>query len=99
MTRTSRLALVVAALASIPLAALAQPIETPGVSAPLTPAQIARENPPNTLTGALIDKPVVTKSDGGKFGKSEKGNIWLSAERTPVYEFFQFWRNVSDAEA
>ena len=42
--------------------------------------------------------PLVTKSDGGKFGKSEKGNIWLSAERTPVFEFFQFWRNVSDAD-
>lgn len=42
--------------------------------------------------------PLVTKSDGGKFGKSEKGNIWLSAERTPVYEFFQFWRNVSDSD-
>ena len=42
--------------------------------------------------------PLVTKSDGGKFGKSEKGNIWLSAERTPVYEFFQFWRNVSDVD-
>jgi tyrosyl-tRNA synthetase len=42
--------------------------------------------------------PLVTKSDGGKFGKSEKGNIWLSADRTPVYEFFQFWRNVSDAD-
>ncbi len=42
--------------------------------------------------------PLVTKSDGGKFGKSEKGNIWLSPERTPVYEFFQFWRNVSDVD-
>jgi tyrosyl-tRNA synthetase len=42
--------------------------------------------------------PLVTKSDGGKFGKSEKGNIWLSAERTPVYEFYQFWRNVADAD-
>jgi tyrosyl-tRNA synthetase len=42
--------------------------------------------------------PLVTKSDGGKFGKSEKGNIWLAAERTPVYEFFQFWRNVGDAD-
>jgi tyrosyl-tRNA synthetase len=42
--------------------------------------------------------PLVTKSDGGKFGKSEKGNIWLSTERTPVYEFFQFWRNVSDVD-
>ncbi len=42
--------------------------------------------------------PLVTKADGGKFGKSEKGNIWLSAERTPVYDFFQFWRNVADAD-
>ena len=42
--------------------------------------------------------PLVTKSDGGKFGKSEKGNIWLSAERTPVYDFYQFWRNTSDAD-
>lgn len=45
---------------------------------------------------AGLTMPLVTKSDGGKFGKSEKGNIWLSAERTPVYEFFQFWRNVAD---
>ena len=42
--------------------------------------------------------PLVTKSDGGKFGKSEKGNIWLSAERTPVYDFYQFWRNTGDAD-
>lgn len=42
--------------------------------------------------------PLVTKSDGSKFGKSEKGNIWLSAERTPVYEFYQFWRNTADAD-
>jgi tyrosyl-tRNA synthetase len=42
--------------------------------------------------------PLVTKADGGKFGKSEKGNIWLSAERTPVYDFFQFWRNTDDGD-
>ncbi len=42
--------------------------------------------------------PLVTKSDGGKFGKSEKGNIWLSSERTPVFDFYQFWRNTSDAD-
>ncbi len=42
--------------------------------------------------------PLVTRADGGKFGKSEKGNIWLSAERTPPYEFFQFWRNSADAD-
>ena len=42
--------------------------------------------------------PLVTKADGGKFGKSEKGNIWLSPERTPPYEFYQFWRNAADGD-
>jgi tyrosyl-tRNA synthetase len=42
--------------------------------------------------------PLVTRSDGGKFGKSEKGNIWLSPERTPPYEFYQFWRNCGDGD-
>lgn len=42
--------------------------------------------------------PLVTKSDGGKFGKSEQGNVWLDAARTPPFEFFQFWRNVADAD-
>ena len=43
--------------------------------------------------------PLITKSDGGKFGKTEKGNIWLDAERTSPYQFYQFWLNVSDADA
>ncbi len=47
---------------------------------------------------AGLTMPLVTKSDGGKFGKSEKGNVWLSPERTPIYEFYQFWRNVADAD-
>lgn len=42
--------------------------------------------------------PLVTKADGGKFGKSEAGNVWLSAERTKPYDFYQFWRNVADAD-
>lgn len=42
--------------------------------------------------------PLVTKSDGGKFGKSEQGNVWLDSNRTSVFEFFQFWRNVADAD-
>lgn len=42
--------------------------------------------------------PLVTRSDGGKFGKSEQGNIWLDAQRTSVYDFYQFWRNVSDSD-
>ena len=43
--------------------------------------------------------PLITKADGRKFGKTESGNIWLDAERTTPYEFYQFWRNVSDEEA
>ena len=42
--------------------------------------------------------PLVTKADGGKFGKSEAGNVWLDANRTPPYQFYQFWRNVADAD-
>ena len=43
--------------------------------------------------------PLMTKSDGGKFGKTEKGNIWLSPEYTTPYAFYQFWLNVSDEDA
>ena len=43
--------------------------------------------------------PLLTKADGGKFGKSEKGNIWLSPEKTSPYEFYQFWLNAADADA
>ncbi len=43
--------------------------------------------------------PLVTKSDGTKFGKSEKGNIWLDSEMTSPYEFYQFWLNCSDDDA
>ena len=42
--------------------------------------------------------PLITKSDGGKFGKSESGAVWLDAQRTSPFEFFQFWRNVPDAD-
>ncbi len=43
--------------------------------------------------------PLIRKADGTKFGKTEKGNIWLDAERTSPYEFYQFWMNVSDEDA
>lgn len=43
--------------------------------------------------------PLITKADGTKFGKSESGNIWLDAERTSPYEFYQFWLNASDVDA
>ena len=42
--------------------------------------------------------PLLTKSDGGKFGKTETGAIWLTAERTSPYAYYQFWRNASDAD-
>ena len=43
--------------------------------------------------------PLITKADGGKFGKTEKGNVWLDAKYTSPYQFFQFWINVSDDDA
>jgi tyrosyl-tRNA synthetase len=43
--------------------------------------------------------PLVTKADGGKFGKTEAGAVWLSADRTSPYEFYQFWLNAADADA
>ena len=43
--------------------------------------------------------PLITKADGGKFGKTESGNIWLDPERTSPYQFYQFWLNVSDEDA
>lgn len=43
--------------------------------------------------------PLITKADGGKFGKTESGNVWLDPKRTTPYKFFQFWLNVSDADA
>ncbi len=43
--------------------------------------------------------PLITKADGGKFGKTESGNVWLDPERTSPYKFYQFWLNVSDSDA
>jgi tyrosyl-tRNA synthetase len=43
--------------------------------------------------------PLITKADGGKFGKTESGAVWLSPERTSPYEFYQFWLNASDPDA
>ena len=43
--------------------------------------------------------PLITKSDGTKFGKTEKGNIWLDPKKTSPYEFYQFWLNVADDDA
>ena len=43
--------------------------------------------------------PLITKADGGKFGKTEKGNVWLDPERTSPYAFYQFWLNCSDEDS
>ncbi|MEJ7587230.1 MAG: tyrosine--tRNA ligase [Ferruginibacter sp.] len=43
--------------------------------------------------------PLITKADGSKFGKSEKGNVWLDAGKTSPYQFYQFWLNAADADA
>jgi tyrosyl-tRNA synthetase len=43
--------------------------------------------------------PLIKKADGGKFGKTETGNVWLDAGKTSPYRFYQFWLNVSDADA
>lgn len=43
--------------------------------------------------------PLITKADGGKFGKTESGNVWLDARYTSPYKFYQFWLNVSDTDA
>lgn len=46
-----------------------------------------------------ITCPLITKADGGKFGKTEEGNVWLSAKYTSPYKFYQFWINTSDDDA
>jgi tyrosyl-tRNA synthetase len=43
--------------------------------------------------------PLMTKADGGKFGKTEKGNVWLDAAKTSPYQFYQFWLNAADSDA
>ena len=46
-----------------------------------------------------LTTPLITKSDGGKFGKTEEGNVWLDERKTSPYKFYQFWINVSDEDA
>ncbi len=49
--------------------------------------------------GYALTCPLITKSDGSKFGKSEGGNVWLDANRTSPYKFYQYWLNTSDDDA
>jgi tyrosyl-tRNA synthetase len=45
-----------------------------------------------------LTSPLLAKADGGKFGKTESGAVWLTAERTSAYAFYQFWMNAADAD-
>jgi tyrosyl-tRNA synthetase len=47
----------------------------------------------------VFTNQLITKADGGKFGKTEQGNIWLDPEKTSPYHFYQFWLNAADADA
>jgi tyrosyl-tRNA synthetase len=47
----------------------------------------------------VFTNPLITKADGGKFGKTESGNVWLDANRTTPYQFYQFWLNAADDDA
>jgi tyrosyl-tRNA synthetase len=49
--------------------------------------------------GFAFTCPLITKADGGKFGKTESGNVWLDPKRTSPYQFYQFWLNTSDEDA
>lgn len=58
---------------------------------------IRRKTGSNDAFGLVC--PLITKADGGKFGKTESGNVWLDRRYTSPYKFYQFWLNVSDADA
>lgn len=65
-----------------------------------TGTELVRRMNPNTEAKAFaLTTPLITKSDGSKFGKSEGGNIWLDADKTSVYKFYQFWVNTTDEDA
>ena len=52
-----------------------------------------------TAKAYALTTPLITKADGSKFGKSEGGNVWLDADKTSVYKFYQFWLNSTDIDA
>ncbi|WP_336068423.1 tyrosine--tRNA ligase [Mesoflavibacter sp. CH_XMU1404-2] len=53
----------------------------------------------DTAKAYAMTCPLITKADGSKFGKSEGGNVWLDADKTSVYKFYQFWLNTTDEDA
>jgi tyrosyl-tRNA synthetase len=60
---------------------------------------VRRMNPHDDAKAFAMTCPLITKADGSKFGKSEGGNIWLDADKTSVYKFYQFWLNTTDVDA
>ena len=64
-----------------------------------TGTELIRRTLGNEAEAFALTCPLITKSDGKKFGKTESGNVWLDRNRTSPYQFYQFWLNVSDEEA
>ena len=64
-----------------------------------TGTELIRRTLGNDVETFALTCPLITKSDGNKFGKTESGNVWLDRKRTSPYRFYQFWLNVSDADA
>ena len=64
-----------------------------------TGTELIRRTLGNEVETFALTCPLITKSDGKKFGKTESGNIWLDPKRTTPYKFYQFWLNVSDDDA
>jgi tyrosyl-tRNA synthetase len=60
---------------------------------------VRRMNPGVESKAFAMTCPLITKADGSKFGKSEGGNVWLDADKTSVYKFYQFWLNTTDEDA
>ena len=60
---------------------------------------VRRMNPNIEAKAFALTTPLITKADGSKFGKSEGGNVWLTADKTSVYKFYQFWLNTSDEDS
>jgi len=60
---------------------------------------VRRMNLNSDAKAFALTTPLVTKADGSKFGKTEGGNVWLDADKTSVYKFYQFWVNTTDEDA
>lgn len=65
----------------------------------VTGTELIRKKSNGTAEAFAFTCPLLTKADGGKFGKTEKGNIWLDPAKTSPYQFYQFWLNAADADA